>query len=218
MLDAILRHRGAVASSETHLAALHEAARQLQAYAKAERATLGRLLHDGPMQTLALALVRLSSLSDKAVSEPTQQLLQEALGALQTLENELYLPSIDFLSPAEALRQRWRNLSRQPLSLYILGADETALRPFSKDRAFPLFHLADALGQVAAQHPDGLFEGRLRLARRGDAAVLHCTFSGAGTPPNLLSLPPLQTALARLVIVGGRFKISPRRFTALLKP
>jgi hypothetical protein len=71
---------------------------------------------------------------------------------------------------------------------------------------------------VAAQHPDGLFEGRLRLARRGDAAVLHCTFSGAGTPPNLLSLPPLQTALARLVIVGGRFKISPRRFTALLKP
>ena len=98
MLDAILHHRGALAYSKTDLPALQETARQLQGYAKAERHTLGRMLHDGPMQSLALALVKLSTLPAEDIADATQALLQEALGALQLLENELYSPAVDLLS------------------------------------------------------------------------------------------------------------------------
>ena len=218
MIDAILHHRSALAYSKTDLEALRETARQLQGYAKAERQALGRLLHDGPMQTLALALVKLSTLPAEDAPAATQALLQEALGTLQTLENELYSPAVDLLSLEEALRQRWRALPRAPLELHLSTAGEHALGAFDKDRSFPLFFLADTLGQLAAQLPEGTLTGKLRLAKKGSTAVLHCAFAGAGTPPMLLKLPPLQTALARLVLVGGRFKISPRRFTALLKP
>ncbi len=217
MLDAILHRRGGLAYSRTDLEALREAARQLQGYAKAERRALGRLLHDGPMQSLALALVKLSTLPADDAPVATQALLQEALGALQTLENELYSPAVDLLSLGGALRQRWRALSRAPLALTLSKAEEEALGAFDKDRTFPLFFLADTLGQLAAQLPEGALTGKLRLARKGSKAVLHCAFSGAGTPPMLLKLPPLQTALARLVLVGGRFKVSPRRFTAVLE-
>lgn len=218
MLDAILHHRGALAYSKTDLEALQETARQLQGYAKAERHALGRLLHDGPMQSLALALVKLSTRSVEDAPAVTQTLLQDALGALQLLENELYSPAVDLLSLGGALQQRWRAFARTPLTLQLSEAEEEALGTFDKDRAFPIYFLADTLGQLAAQLPEGLLAGKLRLAKKGRTAVLHCTLSGAGSAANLLALPPLQTALARLVIVGGRFKISPRRFTALLKP
>ena len=218
MLDAILHRRGVLAYSRTDLEALREAARQLQGYAKAERRALGRLLHDGPMQSLALALVKLSTLPAEAITDATQALLQDALGALQTLENELYPPAFELISHGDALRQRWRAAPDAPLALHMSKTEDRALSTFNWDRAFPLFFLADTLGQLAAQGPLGEFEGALRLARKGNTAVLHCAFSGAGTPPELLAFPPLQTALARLVIVGGRFKISPRRFTALLEP
>jgi CheY-like chemotaxis protein len=148
----------------------------------------------------------------------TQTLLQDALGALQLLENELYSPAVDLLSLGGALQQRWRAFARTPLTLQLSEAEEKVLGTFDKDRAFPIYFLADTLGQLAAQLPEGLLVGKLRLAKKGRTAVLHCTLSGAGSAANLLTLPPLQTALARLVIVGGRFKISPRRFTALLKP
>ena len=218
MLDAILHRRGVLAYSRTDLEALRETARQLQGFAKAERRALGRLLHDGPMQSLALALVKLSTLPAEDAPAATQALLQDALGALQTLENELYSPAIDLLSPVKALRQRWRALPRAPLELDLSTAGEKALNAFDKDRVFPLFSLAGTLGQLAAQGPSGELEGALRLARKGNTAVLHCTFRRADTPAHLLTLLPVGTALARLVIVGGRFKISPRRFTALLKP
>jgi hypothetical protein len=218
VLDAILHHRGALAYSKTDLPALQETARQLQGYAKAERHTLGRMLHDGPMQSLALALVKLSTLPAEDIADATQALLQEALGALQLLENELYSPAVDLLSLGGALRQRWRALPRTPLALRLSTAEEDALGDFDKDRSFPLFFLADTLGQLAAQLPEGALTGELCLAKKGSAALLHCSFSGAGTPPMLLNLPPVQTALARLVLVGGRFKLSPKRFTALLIP
>ena len=108
MLDAILHRRGALAYSKTDLEALRETARQLQGFAKAERRALGRLLHDGPMQSLALALVKLSTLPAEDAPKATQNLLQEALGALQHLESELYSPAVDLFSPAKALRHRWR--------------------------------------------------------------------------------------------------------------
>ena len=218
MLDAILHRRGALAYSKTDLEALRETARQLQGFAKAERRALGRLLHDGPMQSLALALVKLSTLPAEAIAEATQALLQDALGALQTLENELYPPAIELISHGDALRQRWRALPQTPLKLHLSETENRALSTFNWDRAFPLFSLADTLGQIAAQGPSGELEGALRLARKGNTAALHCTFRRADTPAHLLTLLPVRTTLARLVIVGGRFKISPRRFTALLKP
>ena len=216
MLDAILHRRGALAYSKTDLETLQETARQLQGYAKAERHALGRLLHDGPMQSLALALVKLSTRSVEDAPAVTQTLLQDALGALQGLENELYSPAVDLLSLGGALQHRWRAFARTPLTLQLSEAAEEALGAFDKDRAFPIYFLADTLGQLAAQLPEGMLAGKLRLARKGSAAMLHCTFSGS--PANLLTIPPLQTALARLVIVGGRFKVSPRRFTAVLEP
>jgi hypothetical protein len=170
------------------------------------------------MQSLALALVKLSTLPAEAITDATQALLQEALGALQLLENELYSPAVDLLSLGGALRQRWRALPRTPLALRLSTAEEDALGDFDKDRTFPLFSLADTLGQIAAQQPSGELEGELRLARKGSTAALHCTFRRADTPAHLLTLPPVQTALARLVLVGGRFKLSPKRFTALLIP
>lgn len=218
MLDTILHRCGALAYSRTDPEALREAARQLQGFAKAERRALGRLLHDGPMQSLALAIIKLSTLPADDAPAATQALLQDALGALQTLENELYSPAVDLLSLGGALRQRWRALPRTPLELDLSRAGEQALGAFDKDCVFPLFFLADTLGQLAVQLPEGTLTGKLRLARKGNTAALHCAFSGAGTPPELLAFPPLQTALVRLVIVGGRFKISPRRFTALLEP
>lgn len=190
-------------------------AQALEQFHIGERQALARALHDGPMQTLAAALTQLDFPDREASQAAAKTLVQQALEALQAIENGLFIHAMDLLPLPEALSHRLTQLKANAIHLAL--RNEAALNRFPTNSALPIFLLGEALGHFTRTSKGQETQGRLVLGRRFGVITLQGTLSGKPEAvAKLREYPPVRNALFQLAIVGGRFDLRGGRIIALL--
>lgn len=186
----------------------------LQLYAMGEREGFAHALHNGPMQKLATALMRLAA-PDNADQRMGMTLVRDALDDLQSIENELYTPAFDLLSLPTALSNRLTQLEARTIKLSLY--DEPALAQVPKNEALPLFLLAEGLARFSVEPPGLGTHGRLRVGWRFGRLTLQATLGGDRYDfAQLRDYAPVRNALARMALVGGRYDLRGGRILAML--
>lgn len=168
---------------------------------------IGSDLHDGPAQTLALALLRLDELEGGHV---VSDAVTSALGDLRLIASGLRSPAFDGLSPAEvvqrAVGEHERRTGQQVrLTIASVPADAPVVAKIGLYRV-----LQEALSN-AARHARGA-DVAVDLSATGDRLQLEVRDGGSGFDPT--SVRPGALGLAgmreRAELLGGSFEIGRR--------
>lgn len=168
---------------------------------------LGSDLHDGPAQTLALALLRLDELEGGRV---VTDAVSSALGDLRLIASGLRSPAFDGLSIAEVAERAVREHERrteQPVRLDITPdlPDASVVTKIGLYRV-----LQEALSN-AARHARGA-DVSVELSRSDDHVRLEVRDRGTGFDPAAIRPEALGVAgmRERAELLGGSFAIGPR--------
>jgi len=180
-------------------------------------------LHDGPGQGLALALMRMESLSDVcsacaasvgknlSVGDEFRTLnsaLQFALDELRAIAGGLHLPEIEQLSLAETARRAVRDYERKTGLMVPLSVDDVpdaALLPVK----ITLFRMLQESLANGYRHSDAS-DQRVELTRSDGQLLVEVTDSGKGFDPQAVVADGhlgLAVMRERIEILGGTFSV-----------
>jgi signal transduction histidine kinase len=168
---------------------------------------IGSDIHDGPAQTLALALLRLDELDG---GEVVSDAVSSALGDLRLIASGLRSPAFDSISPAEVTKRAVREYERQTgkkVSLIVanVSADATVVTKIGLYRV-----LQEALSN-AARHAGGS-DLEVELSMTEDGLCLEVRDRGPGLDiaavrPDALGLAGMRE---RAELLGGSWEIKGR--------
>jgi signal transduction histidine kinase len=198
--------------------------RRVAAVADEERRRIAADLHDGPVQQLSAAAMRLGALrrlAERGVSLPAERLetisadVAATVDDLRTMMSRLYPPSLDEVGLGEAIGAIV--VDGTPVASGRLGRDVTvAVRDWlgaalSVEVRQALFRVVlEALTNVV-KHA-GATTASVELLVEGDEAVVRVTDDGTGVDDEALRRPGHLGVTAmgdRMSLVGGSFRIGP---------
>jgi signal transduction histidine kinase len=193
--------------NETLHGRLRRAADRTTALNEAGLRRIGSDLHDGPAQTLALALLRIDELEG---AEVVSDAVSSALGDLRLIAAGLRSPSFEPLTMAQVVERGAREHERrtgQPVSVSVDGSWEDA-PVVAKIGVYRV--LQEALSNAARHAAGAAIEVRLS----GDEGALHLAVNdrGPGFDPGSVRSDALGVAgmRERAELLGGSFEIGPR--------
>jgi len=168
---------------------------------------IGSDLHDGPAQTLSLALLRIDELEG---GEVVSDAVSSALGDLRLIASGLRSPSFEPLTVASVVERGVREHQRrtgQAVELRLNG-DPGEAPTVMKIGLYRV--LQEALSNAARHAPGGSIE--VDLSRSGDDIRLEVLDRGPGFDPNTVRTEALGVAgmRERAELLGGSFEIGPR--------
>lgn len=197
---------------------IRHAAARTTALTELERRRIGSDLHDGPSQTLALAMLRLDAVESRleGMGQPGEADLQEVRGAMEAALTDmrgiaagLRTPEIERSSPAEIVRRavsEHERLAETPVVVVLEGAPASA--PLATKIA--LYRIASEALSNAARHGRGAsVMVRLTEGDEGDLDV-EVGDKGPGFDPTRkveeghLGLAGMRE---RAELLGGRFEL-----------
>lgn len=193
--------------NETLHGRLRRAADRTTALNEAGLRRIGSDLHDGPAQTLALALLRIDELQG---AEVVSDAVSSALGDLRLIAAGLRSPSFEPLTMAQVVERGAREHERrtgQPVRVSVTGssADAPVVAKIGVYRV-----LQEALSN-AARHAAGA-DIEVRLAHDKDMVRLEVRDRGPGFDPGSVRSDALGVAgmRERAELLGGTFEIGAR--------
>lgn len=188
--------------------------------AERERRCLAAELHDSPMQKLALAQMQLGAALRGRDDEGEerlrvgQDLLQEALGELRSLQFELSPPLLyqEGLAPALALLASHATRRFSVATSFSASGREVAV---DADLAVLLFQCARELVHNVAKHARAT-EAVIELGAEGGEVALTVSDNGQGFSPERGPAPGeggygIHSIRERLALIGGRLSIESGR-------
>jgi signal transduction histidine kinase len=170
---------------------------------------IGSDLHDGPAQTLALALLRIDELEG---GEVVSDAVASALADLRLIASGLRSPSFEPLTVAEVVERGVREHERrtaQAVSLEVVGAERRDVSVVVKIGLYRV--LQEALSN-ATRHAGGVGVG-VRLDQGEQAIRLDVVDRGPGFEPRAVRKGALGLAgmRERAELLGGELAIAPRQ-------
>ena len=186
---------------------LRRAADRTTALNEAGLRRIGSDLHDGPAQTLALALLRIDELEG---AEVVSDAVSNALGDLRLIAAGLRSPSFEPLTMAQVVERGAREHERrtgQPVNVSVDGSWDDA-PVVAKIGVYRV--LQEALSN-AARHAAGA-DIEVSLSREDDLVRLEVRDRGPGFDPASVRSDALGVAgmRERAELLGGTFEIGPR--------
>ncbi len=186
---------------------LRRAADRTTALNEAGLRRIGSDLHDGPAQTLALALLRLDELEGgKVVSDAVSSALED----LRLIASGLRSPIFDSMSLSEVARRAVREHERRTgQHVALVVPDEGAGAPVVTK--IGLYRVLQEALSNAARHAAGS-EIEVELSQVGDETRLEVRDRGPGFDPSMVRFDALGIAgmRERAELLGGTFDIAPR--------
>jgi len=168
---------------------------------------IGSDLHDGPAQTLALALLRIDELEGGDV---VSDAVSSALGDLRLIASGLRSPSFEAMDLAQVVERGVREHQQRTGQVVGLVVDGGATDAPIVVKIGLYRVLQEALSN-AARHADGA-DIEVELIRDGDAVSLEVRDRGPGFEPAGVRADALGIAgmRERALLLGGSFEIGPR--------
>jgi signal transduction histidine kinase len=168
---------------------------------------IGSDLHDGPAQTLALALLRIDELEG---AEVVSDAVSSALGDLRLIASGLRSPAFDPLSPRDVVERAVREHERRTgATVSVSAADAPADAPVVTK--IGLYRVLQEALSNATRHA-GAAPIEVELTRAGDGVRLEVRDRGPGFDP--LAVRPGALGIAgmreRAELLGGTFDVGPR--------
>jgi len=213
-------------------ASLHERVRQAAARAttlnEQERRRISSDLHDGPVQALGLAMLRLDTLAESVsatgLAEDTSALtvvhgaLDEALGEMRTIAAGLRMPRLTDATPEDVIRRAVSD-HRRRTGKTVLERFDTLPLEAALPTKIALFRILQEALSNAERHAGGR---DLEVSSRGEAGRLEVTISDGGPGFDPLAAPMeghlgLAGMRERAEVLGGRFELvsAPDRGTTI---
>jgi signal transduction histidine kinase len=197
-----------LAQNQTLHRRLRGAADRTTALNEAGLRRIGSDLHDGPAQTLALALLRLDELEGGQVVSGA---VASALADLRLIASGLRSPTFEPLSVADVVERGVREHERRTGQQVALNLERSEPRQASDVVKIGLYRVLQEALSNAARHAGGRAvevtlvqeesEVRLEVADRGPG------FDPAAVREGALGLAGMQE---RAELLGGEFRIGPR--------
>jgi signal transduction histidine kinase len=193
--------------NETLHGRLRRAADRTTALNEAGLRRIGSDLHDGPAQTLALALLRIDELEDGDV---VSDAVSSALGDLRLIAAGLRSPSFEAMTVAQVVERGVREHERRT-------GQSVALRVTETPGAEPVVVkiglyrvLQEALSNAARHAAGAVIE--VELTSTADEVRLEVRDAGPGFDPETIRADALGLAgmRERAELLGGTFSIGPR--------
>jgi signal transduction histidine kinase len=186
---------------------LRRAADRTTALNEAGLRRIGSDLHDGPAQTLALALLRLDELEGGGV---VSDAVSSALGDLRLIASGLRSPSFEAMSLAQVVERGVREHERRTGTSVVLESDD-APPDASVVAKIGLYRVLQEALSNAARHAAGA-DIEVRLAGSGDDVRLDVRDRGPGFDPATIRADALGLAgmRERAELLGGSFSIGSR--------
>ncbi len=186
---------------------LRRAADRTTALNEAGLRRIGSDLHDGPAQTLALALLRIDELEG---GEVVSDAVSSALGDLRLIASGLRSPSFDAMSVADVVERGVREHRRrtgQRVDLKIDGGTGDAPDVVK----IGLYRILQEALSNAGRHADGL-DLDVRLVQTDIHVQLEVADRGPGFDPAAVRSDALGLAgmRERSELLGGSFSVGPR--------
>jgi signal transduction histidine kinase len=172
---------------------------------------IGRDLHDGPAQDLALALLHLDEVcrANPPQLETIRHALQSALHEVRTLAAGLQLPELESLSTADVVRRAVREFQRKTGAAVELEPDP-ALPPLSLSKKIAIYRvIAEAL--YNSYRHAGAKNLHVQLGVTDQSIWADIADSGPGFDPATLSTDGNHLGIAglqqRVALLAGSFDI-----------
>jgi signal transduction histidine kinase len=206
--ERVVELTGLLEQNERLRARLQRAADRTTALNEAGLRRIGSDLHDGPAQTLALALLRIDEIEG---GEVVSDAVAGALADLRLIAAGLRSPSFEPLSVGEVVGRALREHEQrtgQAVSLRNEGPDRRDVEDVVKIGVYRV--LQEALSN-AARHAPGSEVG-VTLDQRGASICLEVTDTGPGFDPGVAREGALGIAgmRERAELLGGEFLITRR--------
>ena len=164
------------------------------------KASLAQTLHNTAMQKLSAAQLMLRPELSKASQERVSTLIQESLSHLQSVEAGLYALAFSHIPITDTLRHRL-GLRGVPLSF----KNKAALDAKPQELLVDIIILAGELGRfLATDSRNGAPRGITLGFRYGDM-----------TPHTPLDDGAIRLSLGRLVLMGARYLVTPKRILVI---
>jgi signal transduction histidine kinase len=176
---------------------------------------IGRDLHDGPAQDLALALLHLDEACrvNPPQLETIRHALQSALNEIRTLAAGLQLPELESLSTTDVVRRAVREFQRKTGAAVELEPD-LALPPLSLSKKIAIYRvIAEAL--YNSYRHAGAKNLRVQLGASPQSIWAEIVDSGPGFDPATLSADGNHLGIAglqqRVALLAGSFDIKSHK-------
>ncbi len=176
---------------------------------------IGRDLHDGPAQDLALALLHLDEVCrvEPPQLETIRHALQSALNEIRTLAAGLQLPELESLSTTDVVRRAVREFQRKTGAAVELEPD-LALPPLSLSKKIAIYRvIAEAL--YNSYRHAGAKNLRVQLGASAQSIWAEIADSGPGFDPASLSADGNHLGIAglqqRVALLAGSFDIQSHK-------
>ena len=174
-----------------------------------KNASLAQTLHNTAMQKLSAAQLMLRPELSKASQESIATLLQESLSHLQSVEAGLYSLAFSHIPITDTLRHR---LGLRGVSLRV--KNKAALDAKPQELFVDIIMLAGQLGRfLTTDSRNGAPRG-ITLGFRYGCFTLQASY-GDLTPHTPLNDDAIRLSLGRLVLMGARYLVTPKRILVI---
>lgn len=174
-----------------------------------KNAALAQTLHNTAMQKLSAAQLMLRPELSKASQESIATLLQESLSHLQSVEAGLYSLAFSHIPITDTLRHR---LGLRGVSLRV--KNKAALDAKPQELFVDIIMLAGQLGRfLTTDSRNGAPRG-ITLGFRYGCFTLQASY-GDLTPHTPLNDDAIRLSLGRLVLMGARYLVTPKRILVI---
>lgn len=181
-----------------------------------ERRDLGRDLHDGVSQSLALARTKLAALRDAAGEsdatarlQDVESLIADAEEGTRTLTFRLSPPTLHDVGLAAAAQWLAEDLERR-FGLHVAVRDDELPKPLAAEAREALYRSLRELLINVARHAR-TDKASVRLAREGETLTVTVEDAGIGFDPEATRGFGLVSVRERLEGLGGRLEIESDR-------
>ena len=174
-----------------------------------KKASLAQTLHNTAMQKLSAAQLMLRPELSKASQESIATLLQESLSHLQSVEAGLYALAFSHIPITDTLRHR---LGLRGVALRV--KNKAALDAKPQELFVDIIMLAGHLGRfLTTDSRNGAPRG-ITLGFRYGCFTLQASY-GDLTPLTPLNDDAIRLSLGRLVLMGARYLVTPKRILVI---